>query len=387
MYFRTFPGMKILDLDTWEIRPATKEENADSVKILDALDNHHIMGPYTPYFEVEGIPPFMSIPESVAARIRGSAKVPTASCQLDCAIFTVEMARVAGMEIINLLACAPPLTFRSDAVEGAFRAAEAGFPFQLGGGVLMGATAPVTIAGALQSIGAQNVAAVVLTGLIKPGTRVIVNDFAFMQEMRSGAPAFGGIESGLHQVAFNQIWRKYGIPTLNSAGSLSSSKRIDFQCGYEKAIGTLLGALSGVNSLSLHGGIYGELAWHPVQAILDDDIAGSIGRFVEGIEVNHDTLALDLISEVGPIPGMFLDKEHTRKWWKKEQYLPKSADRLTYPEWLAKGRKSAIDYAKERMEEILATHKPKPLSPEQDQEIERILSEARKYYEKKAKPR
>jgi len=65
----------------------------------------------------------------------------------------------------------------------------------------------------------------------------------------------------------------------------------------------LTAALSGTNIINLHGGIYGEPSAHPVQAILDDDIAGMIGRFIEGVNVNAETLALDLIEEVGPFQG------------------------------------------------------------------------------------
>jgi trimethylamine--corrinoid protein Co-methyltransferase len=93
-------------------------------------------------------------------------------------------------------------------------------------------------------------------------------------------------------------------------------------------------------------------------------------------------LAIDLINEVGPIPGFYLDKAHTRKWWKLEQFVPKAADRMTYPEWMMKGKKSALDYAKDRMEEILATHKPKPLAPEHEQAVEDALKDAREYYKK-----
>jgi len=99
--------------------------------------------------------------------------------------------------------------------------------------------------------------------------------------------------------------------------------------------------------------------------------------------VTEETLAIDLIEEVGPIPGFYLDKRHTRKWWKKEQFVPKVADRLTYPEWLKKGKKSALEYARERMKNILATHEPKSLSEDQDKEISKILEEAKKYYKEK----
>lgn len=63
--------------------------------------------------------------------------------------------------------------------------------------------------------------------------------------------------------------------------------------------------------------------------------------------------------------------------------MPKVADRLTYPEWMDTGKKSCLDYAKERMEEILTTHKPTPLTPSQEEDIERILEEARKYYKER----
>jgi len=116
---------------------------------------------------------------------------------------------------------------------------------------------------------------------------------------------------------------------------------------------------------------------------LDDDLAGMVGRFMEGVGVNDETLAINLIDEVGPIPGYFLNKEHTRKWWGLEQFVPKAADRLTYPEWIQTGKKACLDYAKERMEEILATHKVTPLSPGQEEDVERILDEARNYYRKK----
>lgn len=121
----------------------------------------------------------------------------------------------------------------------------------------------------------------------------------------------------------------------------------------------------------------------PVLRVLDDDVAGIIGRFIEGAEVSDKTLALDLIEEVGLIPGHYLSKAHTRKWWKKEQFVPKVADRLTYPEWMKTGKKSCLDYAKERVEEILATHKPTPLTDDQEDAIENILKEAKEYYRKK----
>ena len=94
-------------------------------------------------------------------------------------------------------------------------------------------------------------------------------------------------------------------------------------------------------------------------------------------------MALELIEEVGPVPGTFLNKTHTRINWKKEYFVPKVADRLSYPEWLEQGKKSIIDKAKKRMEEILSSHKVLPITDSQEKDIEKILEDARKYYKSK----
>ena len=87
--------------------------------------------------------------------------------------------------------------------------------------------------------------------------------------------------------------------------------------------------------------------------------------------------------EVGPSPGSFLGKSHTRTNWKKEYCVPRVFDRLSYQDWSATGKKNVIDRAKKRMEEILETFEPKPVTAIQDREINKILKEARKYYKDK----
>ena len=382
VYFGNAPGMQTVDLDTWEPREATRKENYDGVIVLDALPNLHLFTAYTPYFGFEGVPPCMAMPESVAAKMRNSTKFQCTNFSNDCEIFAIEMAQAMGIEILGGCLISAPLTISSDAVKSAFRFVEAGFPVRVNGGSVMGATSPATVAGSTIIYNAEVLGAVVLVQLIKPGTRVWVKDFTVPQNMRTGAPAFGAIETCLHNAIFSQVFRRYEIPRENTS-CFVGSKRMDFQCGCEKTTIALTGALSGANIELLYGSMYGEITFHPVQSILDDDLAGMIGRFIEGVTVNDETLAIDLIEEVGPIPGHFLGKEHTRKWWKSEQFMPRAADRLTYPEWMNSGKKSCLDYAREIMEQILATHKPTPLTPSQEEDIERILEEARKYYKER----
>jgi trimethylamine--corrinoid protein Co-methyltransferase len=100
------------------------------------------------------------------------------------------------------------------------------------------------------------------------------------------------------------------------------------------------------------------------------------------VNVNEDTLAIDLINATGPIPGFFLNTDHTREWWQKEQFMPHAADMLTYPEWLKTGKKTALDYARERADELLASWESK-LPPGKEEEVDKILDECRAWYKKR----
>jgi trimethylamine--corrinoid protein Co-methyltransferase len=379
-FFSDMPGRGILDLHSWTVRPATLQENRDALVVLDAMPNFHILCAYTPYFDVEGWSPLMSITESTAAKIRLSTKVQWTGYQADCEIYAIEMAAATDQDIIGISCTSSPLTYGADACESAIRFARAGLPVHVVSGCIMGATSPVTVAGSLVSFGAEVLGGITLIQMARRGTRVSVEDSVLPMSMRSGAPLFGSVSAMLHTAAFAQVWAGCGPPLFANSG-WTNSKRIDFQDGWEKSLTTMIIALSGCHVANFFGGVYGELAFHPLQAVLDDDVAGTIGRFIEGVRVDPEALALELIEEVGPIPGDFLTSRHTRENYRRELFLPKAADLLSYQEWENRGSRGELDRARERMEEILRTHEPHPLAEEQDREIEKILQKARRRYE------
>ena len=379
LYFRLFAGMDTVDLNTWETRQPTRKEFYDYMTVADSLPNLHLIGCY-PYFGFQGLDESMKIPEGIAAKIRNTSKIPLQCFTKGSHRFTAKMMDIVGSEAIGVAHCASPLTYYNDSIEAMFTYIEAGFPIHICSGSVAGASAPATIAGSSVINNAELAAAVIIAQLIKPGVRTMVCDFVFSANMRTGAPLFGDISAALHVVAFNQFWKKYGIPTAVSSTGLTNSKKMDYQCGYEKVMHAVIAALAGVNIIDFHGGMTAELSAHPVQAIMDDDVAGMIGRFIEGIEVSDDTLALDLINEVGAIPGNYLTSKHTREWWKKEQYTTKVADRITYPEWLQNGKKGMLENAIERYEYLIDNHKASSITKEQDEKIENILFELRNYY-------
>ena len=383
VYFRNFPGMQTIDLDTWEPRDPTRQEFCDLVTVFDALPNVHAIGPY-PYYGFAGVPPVMRLLEGIAVKITNSTKPLINGNASEADQFHIRMVEVAGGEAVLSAYGSAPLTWYDDQLRAAYRALETGWPMYLLQGTAIGATGPATVAGTVVVNLAELLSLLVLIQTLKPGTRVHVASDTYPQNMRSGAPGFGRIGCSLVKSVENQMARHYEIPRRDSSGGPVSSKKPDFQTGYEKSLNALVSALSGSNLISMHSALYGEMAAHPIQAILDDDVAGMIGRFIEGVTVNDETIALELIEKVGPIPGNYLSTAHTREWWAKEQYTPQAADDLTYPEWLQSGKQDCLDRAGVVMEKILAGHRvSRPLTPAQEQGIAVIMREARDYYRSK----
>jgi len=383
-YFMSTPGLGTVDLDTWEYREPTKQEFIDAVTVLDSLEHHDWYNCYVPYFGYKGVPEVMKMTMGLYQRLKYSSKFTAEGFANYNWLFNFKLAKAAGCELMSpALMVSSPLALSEFAVEACFTNLEYGFPVGVDTGPVFGATAPATIAGSFAQYNAELLGSAVLVQCKKPYSRVFGFGFAHPQNMRNGAPAFGNIGITLNNVMMNQIWRDYGIPRRNSASTYTNSKKIDYQNAAERMLPAALCAVSGASSIHWYGGIYGEITFHPVQAILDDEIAGILGRFLEGVTVNDETVALDLIHSVGPVPGHFLSTKHTHDWWQKEQHVANVFDNLTYPEWERSGKKDCIDYGKEKMKKILETHEVKKLKDEQIAEMDSIVEEAELFYKKR----
>jgi trimethylamine--corrinoid protein Co-methyltransferase len=379
LYFSHSSGMQTIDLETLEPRRATRGDYIDCIRVLQALPHLDHLGCY-PYFGFDDNPDALAIPAGVALHMQYSDKHQMTACSGDAEVFTFQMAQALGHEIVGTIGSSPPLTWSCAATTSARRIVEASYALTTVDGAMMGGTGPATVPGAAIVSTAEHLGMVVLVQCLNPGHRMLIGHFSAPLNMRTGAPAFGQIGASLSNAMFNQLWSSYGLPLSNGSPGYVTAKGIEFQAGYEKGIAAIASALSGVNSMLLHLGVSSELSAHPVQAILDDDIAGMVGRFVAGEDMSDEALAVDLIQSVGPIPGHYLSRPHTRKWWRKEQFISATADSLTYPEWLSSGKKTALDHARARLIEILAQPEQRFTTASQDADLERILQDARSYY-------
>ena len=111
------------------------------------------------------------------------------------------------------------------------------------------------------------------------------------------------------------------------------------------------------------------------QLLIDAEIVRMIRRTMQGIAVNDETLAMDVIKAVGPA-GTYLNQRHTMKHMRRESSQTKLIDRQMYEGWEKQGKKDMFARANEESKKILETHKVKPLPEAMTKEIKRIIKEA-----------
>jgi len=134
--------------------------------------------------------------------------------------------------------------------------------------------------------------------------------------------------------------------------------------------------LSGVNFITCGGTLDSTMLESHLMLVLDDEICGMVLRMAGGIEVNDETLAMDVIRRVN-YSGNYLTEQHTRRHFRQEHYIPRLLVREGYETWNKDGRRTVLDRARDRMREILAAHQPRQLDPTVEQGLQDYLETTR----------
>jgi trimethylamine--corrinoid protein Co-methyltransferase len=252
--------------------------------------------------------------------------------------------------------------------------ADHGIPVVCLGGPTVGLESPFTGASALVLHLASALAALTAVQLKVPGAAMAIGGLPSMMDLRTARPAYGSPEASLHSAAAVDIARYLGLPFMGTAGA-SEAKRVDAQAGAEAALQVMLSALSGASLVHDVGFLdcadIGSLAY----LVLVDEIISMAKRVMRGIQVNSETIMLDLIEKVGP-GGSFLNQSSSAVLCRTEAWVPTVLDRDPYSLWEKKGRRNTEELANDRVKIILDTHQPSPLQPEALKKIEEILNRA-----------
>jgi trimethylamine--corrinoid protein Co-methyltransferase len=226
---------------------------------------------------------------------------------------------------------------------------------------LLGAMAPVTLAGGLVEQNAEALAGLALSQLTRPGAPFVYGGFTSNVDMKSGAPAFGTPEYMKACIIGGQLARRYGLPYRTSSTNAANS--VDAQAAYETVF-SLWGAIMGGGNVIQHaaGWMEGGLVASYEKFALDIDLLQMVQEFLKPVVVDEEEMGFSAMEEVGP-GGHFFGAQHTLQRYASAFYQPLISDWRSFPSWEAAGRPTAEKKANALWKQALAEYQPPPLDP------------------------
>jgi len=176
--------------------------------------------------------------------------------------------------------------------------------------------------------------------------------------------------TNLLHVATAQMARYYNLPFQGGTGI--DAVMSDVQAGYERGMQVLANALAGTNFIHLSIGMIEQMMTASYeQCVIDNEILDAAFVMARGIEVNDETLAVDVIKEVGP-GGNYLSHPHTVKHFRNLCWFPKLTVRDRYETWQASGAKDMRQRANDQARKIMAEHHPEYIDEKTKAELDKL---------------
>lgn len=231
-----------------------------------------------------------------------------------------------------------------------------------------GVNSPTTTAGCMAAMNAGTLLGITLSQLVREGAPVAMPGW-------NGGPYNMQTMVGNYVLAEEQgvpieMGRYYDLPVFG-LGGCTDSKVLDQQCGAEVMLSLMTSLLHGANIVHdlgfMDAGMQGSLQ---VIAMADDWLA-FLRAATAGVPVNDETLALDVVAELGP-SGDYLSHDHTLSHY-KQYYYSRLADKNQYAAWVEQGALTMEQRAAQLVDEILEGHRAEALAPEIQADIRRLV--------------
>ncbi len=379
-------GFEVIDLWNGERRRSCLKDVEEIARVADYLEE--VAFHWVPVSAQDCPPQSRGLHELLAIWGNSTKHAQTESIYHEKeARASVEMAALiaGGIEslrrrpILSFVQCTiSPLAQDKGSLEAALVAAEFGLPVGFMTMASCALTAPATLAGNLVVGNAEVISALALIQLAYPGTPVFYAAAQTAMDLRTGAYTGGGPEDFLFGAATNDLSDFYHVP-LSMGSFATGAKEPNWQAGIENSLSTFMASVAMSDMLLGVGLLNGSCIWSFEQMLMDCEIFAIVGKMMEGIVVNEDTLALDVIRKVGPGKN-FLTEKHTKEHM-RDLWLSTYMDRRPYALW-EKKKDGAQDWAREKAKQILETHQPETLDSKLTKELRRIVERVEKKLEK-----
>jgi trimethylamine---corrinoid protein Co-methyltransferase len=370
----------ILDSFSGERRLFQRGDVEQGIRLVDGLANLDFV---LSIGLISDAPTMSSDVHQFDAMVRNTRKpVVFTTHSLENARTIVEMAEVVAGGAERLLSAPAvvhfaevdcPLKYAQETCLKLMFLAEKGVPVIQGAGPMMGATGPQTHAGVLALANAETLAGNVLLQLTRRGSPFICGLGIHPLNMRTGVLPYGAPELSLNTAAAADLAHYLGLPTWGYAGC-TDAKVVDQQAAMEATASVIMSLLSGANLVHDVGYVESGLASSFEMIVLTDTVIEMGRAMLKDIDVDDETLALDVIDAVGQ-RGNYLAEDHTLRHF-REVWYSDLVDRQTHSGWVAAGRPTMGDRLASRVRELVEGHAVEALPPSADEALARLLAEA-----------
>jgi trimethylamine--corrinoid protein Co-methyltransferase len=358
----------VLDPDTGERRPSTIEDVARNAFMVQRLDNVHLFTINVFPNEIETVDEidinrFFHSLDNTTKHVMGGIYTMAGLKQ---AVTMCEM--IAGSpaalqekpfaSFITLIIS--PFKIDHDYGDMTCYLADKGLPVVVPTEPICGTTAPITLAANVLTHLAETLGGIALVQSVRKGAPGICGSVGSITNLRTMDHLGGPIERALLNAAVSQVAQHFELPLYSTAGT-TDSLVVDTQATYESAMSNLLVAMSGANYIHDAAGLMeADLTVSYEKLVIDDEILGMCQRVLRGIEVNDETLAIDLMIEKGPGED-YLGEEHTVEHMRKEFFVPKLANRRKRGQ--PRADQDALATARKVVADLLSAPAPSCLDP------------------------
>ncbi len=262
-----------------------------------------------------------------------------------------------------------PLSYDDGTLEKIIFCAEKGIPQVLYPALQAGATSPATFAGTVVQASAESLCGIAIAQLVQKSAPVIYGAFTTIMDMGTAIFSYGALEMNLMTAAMAQMAQHYHLPFFGVGGCSDAKFPDDPQAVIEATFSCLSSAFIGDNLVHDLGLLDHSEIISPNYLVLIDEILSMVNRYMRGITVDSDTLALDLIDRVGP-GGNFLSEDHTMQHF-RDVWYSELIDRTHYEAWISRGSKHFVERLREKTRKMMDTAPP-PLPPDIATELDRM---------------
>jgi trimethylamine--corrinoid protein Co-methyltransferase len=372
--------VNVIDLETRQLRPAVKEDNAVISRLTDYFDeivvNERAACSTDQMPETQPLHNFEAMVSNTSKHnflYFGSKENTQRIIEMGCACVGGEE-NFKKRPIVSANVCpTSPLTLVHTCCEGIIECARRDVGLMMIPMAIAGATAPMSLAGTLVKHNAEVLSAIILVQLVKKGTPCTYGGCSTVMDMKLGSAPIGIPEQGLLSVAAAKLAQYYKLPSWVGGGA-SDSKVPDAQSAYDFSLNALAAALAGANIIYGLGSLESALTFDYASLIMDVEQCKRIMSMVGGIEINDETLAVDLIQEIG-FSSQYMEHEHTLNNMRSfnNSSLFDCGSRNYWQESM-KG-KDLTERAYEKVRHIIKTHKPMPLADGAAETMSTIIEE------------